>query len=540
MVDCYDWANMGVMTNWKWVVCLIVYGLVFVSRVSLSAVLFDAVSQTKIVSSIMESLAQDVAQNLKLSKTGRDDVSLDKFPSDLLDKIFSLLPQNSNLCSVACVSERFKALALPYLYRNIRLEAKFMRESHYSSLKTKELPPGLGPESLSLNLEKHPYLCEYVRELSLKVHNVSWYENIGGHQRLMELLPSLQKISLNPPPKEYNSPMSDRLTTMKLDFSYELGRFWAPRRLIDATQFDLNQYLSKPRLKKLQLEHIEQIYYKPVHTGEPGSSAITDLRFIDWDPGKVGILSSVLPSIQHLTHFVLEANGYWQGGSAHGLAPYDYGLLLQPHSASLEELIIAYSDEAYNDGDSFPAKPTPTMGTLTGYHHLKRLAIPEPFLAGLNDPSFHKLLPSRLEELQIQYPMGVWKPVMDRQGDAGTQPPYRLMRMEKLAKNKEMLVPRLKYVVWWFQQTSRQVSIGDPPPFDHRCPSRTNATRMSDDPRKGPVYGPPEDMDKLAEDFEKVGVKFEWVSMPCLMDTPFGEYARILGFRDREILGNTL
>lgn len=298
--------------------------------------------------------------------------------------------------------------------------------------------------------------------------------------------------------------------------------------MIDATQFDLNEYLSKPRLNKLQLDHIEQIYYKPVHTGEPGSSAITDPRFIDWCPGKVGILSSVLPSIRNLKHFVLEANGYWQAGSAHGLAPYDYGLLLQPHSGSLEELIIAYSDEAYNDGDSFLAKPTPIMGTLTGYHHLKRLAIPEPFLAGLNDPSFHKLLPSRLEELLIQYPMGVWIRVMDRQGDAGTQPPYRLMRMETLAKNKERLVPRLKYVVWWFQQTSRQVSIGDPPPFDRKCPSETNATRLSDDPRKGPVYGPPEDMDKLAEDFEKVGVKFEWVSMPCLIDTPFGEYARIL------------
>lgn len=47
------------------------------------------------------------------------------------------------------------------------------------------------------------------------------------------------------------------------------------------------------------------------------------------------------------------------------------------------------------------------MGTLTDYHNLKRLAIPEPFLVELKDVSFHKLPPSRLEELQIQYPIGV-------------------------------------------------------------------------------------------------------------------------------------
>ena len=169
------------------------------------------------------------------------------------------------------------------------------------------------------------------------------------------------------------------------------------------------------------------------------------------------------------------------------------------------------------------------MGTLTDYHNLKKLAIPEPFLAEFKDPSFHKLLPPHLEELQIQYPMGNTIPVMDRQGHFGTKPPYRLMRMQRLAKNKESFVPRLRHVIWWFQQTTRQASMGDPPPFDRQrhFTKGSNATRMSDDPRKGPLYGPPEDMENLTEDFRKVDVKFEWVSMPWLKDTPFGQYSRI-------------
>ena len=241
-------------------------------------------------------------------------------PDDALIIIFSTLPQDADLIKVAQVHDRFKFLVLPFLYRSLRLEAKHMRGSDYSSLDSEELPPGLVPESLSLSLRKYPYLCKTVRKLSLKVHNVSWYENTGGYQRLIRLLPSLQDISLNPPPREYNFPMIDRLTTMKFDFSYEQGRFWAPRRLIDATPLDLNEYLSKPTLRKLQFEHIESLYYSPVHSGNPGSSAVTDVRFIDWPPQRVTILTSVLPSFRHLERFVLEVGGYWLGDSIHKLA----------------------------------------------------------------------------------------------------------------------------------------------------------------------------------------------------------------------------
>lgn len=445
-------------------------------------------------------------------------------PDEVLEIIFSKLPRDAGLIKVAQVCERFKALVLPLLYRSLRLDAKHMRADGYVSLKPEELPPGLMPESLSLRLKHNPDLCRNVRKLNLTVHNVGWYENPSGHRKLMTLLPSIQEISLNPPPKEYNFPMSNRLATMSLDFIYDDKLFWAPSRLIDATPFNLNNYLSKPSLRKLQFKHTEISHYMPIHSGDVGSSAITDLRFIDWLPQELEILGYVLPSVKHLKHFVVEANGcsFWHNSKTHGLAPHDYGLLLQPHSTSLEELIIAYSDGTYNDGTDFPPTSTPLMGTLTNYHNLKRLAIPEPFLVGLEDMSFHQLLPPLLEELQMQYPMGVKNPVLDRQGDVGSRPPYRLMRMKRLAENKASIVPRLKHVIWWFQQTPWQVSVGDPPPYNPNTRSRT-----TDQPPRGPLYGPPEDMYKLAEDFMKVGVKFEWVSMPRFKYTPFGEFLGI-------------
>lgn len=69
--------------------------------------------------------------------------------------------------------------------------------------------------------------------------------------------------------------------------------------------------------------------------------------------------------------------------------------------------------------------------------------------------------------------------------------------------------------------------MGNPPPYDYEIPGFSNGTGLSNDLRKGFLWGPPEDMYKLAEDFEIVSVTFEWVSMPCSRETPFGEFIHI-------------
>ena len=451
---------------------------------------------------------------------------------DVLYIIFSNL-SSVEMSKLAQAHPRFQFLILRLLYRSIRLEVLHMGSSDYSSLGANELPPGLEPVSLSSSLEKYPSLRKHVRSLSLKVHSVSWYENPNGHERLMKLLPSIQQISLNPPPKEYRFYTSDQLTTMKLDFSYDLARFWSPNRLIDATPFDAHNYLLLPKLNRLQFENDDPVYYAPLLTRLPEKSTVTDIRFINWSPERVRVLNSVIPSCTDLKHFVLETNHSGHRFN-HPLGPQHYGLLLEPYSASLESLIIAYSDGAYNDGEGFPPQSPldalPAMGPLTNYHHLKRLVLPETLLAHPKGPSFHKYLPPQLEELQIQYHRGIYRRVLDKQGDSLGAAHHRLLRMQKLAKHKDTLVPRLRHVVWWFQQTWAQVvslAVPETHPRKEKLFRDSNATRLSDDPRKGLIFGPLGDMDELVERFAKVGVRFEWCSVPTFDDTPFAKYSRI-------------
>ena len=97
--------------------------------------------------------------------------------------------------------------------------------------------------------------------------------------------------------------MNKQLATMRLTFPHKLERFWGRQA---STTFDRNEYLSKPTLRRLKLDDINN---NTAHTGSPGSSAVTDLCFANWDPEGVSILTFVLPSIRHLRHLALELHG---------------------------------------------------------------------------------------------------------------------------------------------------------------------------------------------------------------------------------------
>lgn len=220
-----------------------------------------------------------------------------------------------------------------------------------------------------------------------RVEDVNWYRACGGRERLVRLLPSLKELSLNPPPKEYNFFMNKQFATMRLTFPDKLERFWGREA---STTFDPNEYLSKPTLRRLKLDGMHN---NTTHTGSPGSSAVTDLCFANWDPESVSILTTFLPSIRHLRHLALEVYGQWQvhrtRGPIHGMPPLHYGPLPEPHGASLEDTISSYSNEEYNNNSMhFPCTASPLIGTLTNFHSLKRLAIPEPFLVRHRSAAF--------------------------------------------------------------------------------------------------------------------------------------------------------
>ena len=457
----------------------------------------------------------------------KEGIFIGNVANEVLDIIISKLPQTSDLFTIALVCQHFRTSVLPLLYKSLRLRAEWIADDDYYYIERDELPIGLVSETIGRSLNRHPEMCKHVQNVSLRVSNKSWYENVGGHQRLLILLPSLKQLTLDPPPKEYNFQMNDRLTTMRLSFFYDKGSFWAPARRIDADSFNLNEYLSIPTLRKVQFGHVERrFYHKTIHTGMPSSSAITDLRFTDWHPQDVSLLASVLPSIRHLKHFMIDIRGRWMHYPVTvpmcGLLPHDYGLLLQPHNASLEELVIAYSNGAYNDFMHFPPKASPVMGTLTNYHSLKRLAIPEPFLVGLPDLSFHSILPPNIQELQIQYPVRVL--TTSPQMPVSERAYYHVSKMETLAKNKEQFVPQLKHVVWWFQGDPGPDYANGLLPNGRSYSYRLNVMPRSHGPSQGPVHGPLNIGERLAKDFREVGVKFQWVSEASFRATPFAKY----------------
>ena len=213
------------------------------------------------------------------------------------------------------------------------------------------------------------------------------------------------------------------------------------------------------------------------------TSPVTTLRLTECADDDLGILPDVLPdillSIKQLQYFTYGITKYWEDYSIGGprIKPASIGMALEPHTSTLVELII-YHEE----GAKF--LPTPSFGTLIHYSNLKRLAIPEPFLTFESSLTIHDKLPSSLEALQLQYPMGCCRQGLDGQRQS------RHTRMRGLMDNKSSCLPRLKRVIWCFQQGDCCLEEG--------C-------EIQDWTDRNTVLD-------LAKEFEAADVKFRWMS----------------------------
>ena len=444
-------------------------------------------------------------------------------PNEILRSIFLNVPYGTKLVNIARVHERFKAEALPILYNSIQLRANQTSDNQYFSKGRRDLPAGLVSDPEGLTLRSFPSFCTHVQKLSLKVRKANWYTNARGHRKLLELLPMVKELTLYPPPWKYDFPVSDQLTTMRLNLPTGFAYF-RPSKGWPA-YLDLNEYLSKPSLRNIQFDNLEEDRqnFKVVHTGNSESSTIEDLRFINWHRDDVRVLELVLPSIRHLKHFVIDINGKWGDNTdrlVQGLAPHDYGGLLRLHNASLEQIVIAYCNDLYLDldGQNFPSRESPVMGSLSGYPQLKRLAIPEKFLVTSQDVSIHHLLPPNLEKLQIQT-TGVQDYVWNGEDHVPVDLPYYRSWIETLAQHKNEFVPRLECVVWWFQMLPSGLVN------DNSYLYTLNAARASEELHKDPVSVDfLERVVELGEMFQKVNVTFEVVLTRSFKRTQFAKY----------------
>ena len=427
-------------------------------------------------------------------------------PEELLVHIVSFLPWNGNQLAPLCrVSRLFQRVVEPYLYSMISLTIDCYEKIPDSGpLRDEGGSSSLSQFSRLLNtLSKYPSLRTHPRILWLKVGHcdgiwkghAGYYPSLSLQILLLELLPSLEDLCLNPPPVFSEFPNMHSLSSLHLDFE---AIYFTPNEIdIDDLEWDtqsakyktLKSCLIIPTLQTLKIvglhPHSNDIPLVAFPQFGFRSSHIRDLQIVRCGALTSDVLVDILVSVCALKRFVLECS--WQFGFQDGDAESSYNTLgqaLEPHRVHLEEVIIAGSDCAQFED-------TQPIGSLAGYFALKRLAIPVHLLAGYDGTSIQRAiedLPQQLEELQLQY---CTKDSTEMSFDMH----MRVMLHWSLAARKANFLPALKREIWWYQQppevaTERLYCSGD--------------------------------LEALISLFQRIGGEFQMGSSAKFQPTPFG------------------
>ncbi|KIN00687.1 hypothetical protein OIDMADRAFT_180863 [Oidiodendron maius Zn] len=439
-------------------------------------------------------------------------------PDDISLDVLDLLSQH-DLYNLALVSSRITGLAQRVLYRSVRLlitrpskQDQFVanpsnlykftglaRRVLYRSVRLLITRPSkqdqfvANPSNLYKftrlvdTLAQNPHLRLYISTLSIGVFD----DRFEDYEKLLALTPRLLSLYLSSslPHFQLSNLALPFLETLGLDFgklavtrSQEVEEENSHRIEIIARQF-WAPYLRKLLIRGIVLSPEMSVLFP---SDRHRTASITDLQFRNCSDFEVGCLSDMLLCIKTLERLTLEVFGPTEesGGDAPctGMEPETIGHSICIHASTLVQLEIAGSDTTEFRGS--------LIDSLSGYSNLKLLAIPEPFLVMVQDEAstLVDVLPSSLEELQLQFPMGY--------GSEDENRATRIKRLEQVAAAKPVQFLALKRVVWWEQ------------------PTRSLEGKV--------VYGPLSDMDHLTTTFNKVGVKFEWCSTAFFECSPFG------------------
>ena len=426
----------------------------------------------------------------------RSRLSINDIPDEILQIIFSYLPKDVSLLQASLTSHRFWVLVEPFRYHNIRLllePASLPSDIKYTAV------PATGNihrfTKLITKMSEKPYLRRHVSSVLIRVVYHPFCELFESHNDLLGMLPCLKSLALSPPPLNEDLLSTTSLRHLELDFE-DQHMYWswsilANRHLTDyhsSNPMDLfSRCLYLPSLRclvavGLNISLLDYSIYFPAEKSR--KSLVTDLRILKSSDFCIGVLPQVLSSIKELHYFTFEVDYSCEGDryEPYEIVPIAIRLAVAQHADTLIELNIAASDAA-----SF--LETPLFGSLAGYSRLRRLAIPETFVATSIYATFKDILPPSLEEMQLQYPMGFSQ-------DHDSSRLLRISRLDRLAKNKKELAPNLKRLIWWDQQ-----------PKD----------------LAGTEYGFEEDRERLSEICRTRGLQFEAVNASSWSETPFGE-----------------
>ncbi len=231
-----------------------------------------------------------------------------------------------------------------------------------------------------------------------------------------------------------------------------------------------------------------------------GYSTVKDLRLIDCHEAPSGdFFESLLAQVKALKRFVFVSNdlSVFEGLEVHvhpSMRGIARGLIL--HMASVKELVLSPSDGTY--------------GTLLlrewffdhCFTNLRSVALPKCLLVQDMTRRSQCLLPSTVEEVQIQFTMSAEH--YEESDQAAIAQQKDTVEVEWLAKAKLVSLPQLKRVIWWYQTCE------------------LDGSRMGVGVKGNPFYDSLDQLRRLREQFSDVEVNFQWVFVPLFNDTPFG------------------
>ena len=430
-----------------------------------------------------------------------------KIPDEILVNIISHIPHRAiryyrffpditgrhDLFNIALVSRQFQRITEPFIYRDILLNLspdepfEFKGESRNNRLiRTLAKCPRLRPFVRAMKVDKQGPRRRH-DERAIMSSNVN---------QLLDLVPNLKELAISPPWPHLILGRFTHLHSLDLGFFLFNPHYWTPdflREIEKDLSAIITQSLSIPTLRRLRLCYPElglkvlgdkwpndSYRASPITTLDVFAGATHDLFASPRSGNSLDFLADMLLAIDALEQLSFRVSPDWSVGTI--------ARVIQPHASTLVTLIISTNCfEPHLPG-------TLLMNSLPTFTRLKRLGIPETFLAHPSSTTFHHLLPPHLECLQVQYhaysaesPHNGWL--------------AELKRMERLAETKVDCLPTLRLVVWWELNSDRLLS-------------------------RVPGLRPPENLERIREltdTFERIGVVFKWLKGQNIDDTQFSE-----------------
>ena len=469
---------------------------------------------------------------------------LQGLPDEILLKILNYLPCNFRLASVNRVCHHFKDLIDSIGIKSLDLKVTLPEKENQEMKKNVRnkhsldgllrtflqqlrgqthiswLPPSYDRfHRLFEQLEQHPKMLKEIRSVCLSVQARSWYISCFQHHRLLHSLPSLDHLTLSPPPASSTSlPMQSpnyrprALRSLRLGFLPLTAPLYRGNIRKDILKV-IDHYRSWVGLRKLRIDGLE--WRNGLFVNE-GMTSIRDLWCVGCRKCEATITTTqLIRSCTGLVRYVFETD---TARSPYRIFGQQYALFLYNdllvHKRTLRQLVIATSKLGVIHQGWI-------LGPLNTFSQLKKLALPCFMLPESPlDKADYEVLPPKLEELQIEYPFDGYSSEFDnetrsemfrrRTGPMKSSDDYPLIfdneaRLDMFRRRTSQMksrLPCLKRFIIWFQGSPIQIAERDSDIFD---PATLKTLRV------------------LGHAFEDFDITFEWLAVSSFWDTPVGK-----------------